>query len=85
MELAPSDRFDLELRGVTDIKVNIPPCMTLTSLSVCFINIPIDTLSATSVYVCSYHLYKSLLGKLFNAHYSIVLLSIVYNTNLQLG
>ena len=47
MELAPSDRFDLELRGVTDIKVNIPPCMTLTSLSVCFINIPIDTLSAT--------------------------------------
>jgi len=60
--------------------------MTLTSSYVCFINIPIDTLSVTSVYVCSYHLYKSLLGKLFNAHYSIVVITQhwVY-TNLQVG
>ena len=60
--------------------------MTLTSSYVCFINIPIDTLSVTSVYVCSYHLYKSLLGKLFNAHYSILVITqhCIY-TNLQLG
>ena len=47
----------------------------------CFIDIPIDVLSATSVYVCSYHLYKALSGKLFNAHYGIalqLLLSTVY-------
>jgi len=60
--------------------------MTLTSLSVCFINIPIDILSVTSVYVCSYHLYKSLLDKLFDAHYSILVITqhCIY-TNLQLG
>jgi len=34
----------------------------------------IMSLSVTWVYVCSYHLYKSLLGKLFNAHYSVSLL-----------
>jgi len=43
-------------------------------------------LSVTSVYVCSYRLYKSLLGKLFNAHYSNVVITqhFIYN-NLQLG
>jgi len=37
---------------------------------------------------CSYHLYKSLLGKLFNAHCSIVVITqhcIYRPTNLQLG
>jgi len=33
------------------------------------------TICNLSIYICSYHLYKSLLGKLFNAQYSIVVIT----------
>jgi len=48
--------------------------MTLTSLSVCCINIRIDILSTTRVYVWSSYVYKALSCKLFIAHYNILVI-----------